>query len=170
MEVDGKWYDRFRPAIVLSTVPITFLAVLFVWGYCQSWANHAAVSAFLDNHREIIARESNDSRVHRFAISHDPEYSGRLLIEIDVDDKETYFKLENALHNHDELNEYPRFVTRVRSGEDLGMDLGAAAAGVGIAVSGFADALFRLCVAGVLSAVVFIITLFVSRRTAPLSE
>ena len=170
MQVDGKWYDRFRAAIVLSTIPVTFLAVLFVWGFCEDWINHSAVSAFIDNHGEVIARESNNSRVHRFAISSDPEYSGRLLIEIDVDDKETYFKLENSVRNYHQLSGYPRFVSRVRSGEDLGMDLGAVAAAGGVAISGFADALFRLFVAVVSSIVVFIITLFISRRTAPLSE
>ena len=127
MDNESKWYDRWRPGIVLSTIPIVFFGVLVGLGLWQDCSDSYEVSAFIENHRKSIQSQRSNPSVHQFELSHDPAYQGRLLIQIDVDDKQTYLRLADTIGDCYRLNELPQWKTHIRNGEDLEMDSGQVA-------------------------------------------
>jgi hypothetical protein len=170
MDNESKWYDRWRPGIVLSTIPIVFFGVLVGLALWQDCSDSYEVSAFIKNHRKSIQSQRSNPSVHRFELSHDPAYQGRLLIQIDVDDKQTYLRLENTIDDCYLLNELPRWKTHIRNGEDLEMDSGQVAMGAGAAINGISQVVFRYFAAMISFFFAFVVSLLISRRMGPLSQ
>ncbi|MCA9013585.1 MAG: hypothetical protein KDB01_27730 [Planctomycetaceae bacterium] len=170
MDNESKWYDRWRPGIVLSTIPIVFFGVLVGLGLWQDCSDSYEVSAFIENHRKSIQSQRSNPSVHRFELSHDPAYQGRLLIQIDVDDKQTDWRLADTMGDCYQLKELPQWKTLIRHGEDLEMDSGQVAMGAGAAINGISEVVFRYFAAMISSFFAFVVSLLISRRMGPLSQ
>ena len=139
-------------------VPCLFAAILFVWNAIDTYLGSREVSRFIRDHEKLVAGRLTNPKVHSFRLLHDPTDAGTLMIEFDVDDKATYELLEKDLLAASSLRFPAVWQTKLRSGEDLGMDLGAAAEGIGRAVSGagrlFIALVASLAIPGIVPAVI----------------
>jgi len=135
----------------MTTLPLTFFGIIFGWCWIDQVIGYRDVSAFIQQHRQLVDKWRGHPKVHSFSLSHDPEFTGGLLIQIDVDDKRTYEQLEDILfHETSGMRSETRWETKLRSNEDLGNNWGFAAAGMSGVVEGFS----RLLIASVASPLV----------------
>jgi hypothetical protein len=82
--------------------------------------------------RMIVEKRLQNPKVHSFSLTPVPDDETTLLIQFDVDDKETFFLLDDDLRDCLELDNLPQWQTVVRSKERLGMNLGAIAKATGM--------------------------------------
>ena len=149
------------PLIAIATWPLCLFAVIQGWAMIDTFRGHREVLEFIDNHHRLVAGRLADSKVHSFSLSYDPKHSGTLLIQFDVEDKETYEMLESDLDAIWGMLFPPRWETNIRSNEELGNNWGYAAGGMGLAMEGMS----RLVIAIVLSLIVSAIVLWLGFRS-----
>ena len=121
-----------RAIFLLSTLPLVILFVAFVDGEFRREHSRRAVRDFIAKHQKIVETRSQNPKVHTFSLTPVPDDEATLLIRIDVDDKQTFFLLDDDLRDCLELDNLPQWQTVVRSKERLGMDLGAIAKATGM--------------------------------------
>jgi hypothetical protein len=119
-------------AIFLLGIPALFFGVISGWNAIDTFFGSREVSRFIRAHQPFVARHLSDPKVHSFRLARDPEHSGRLLIQLDVEDKATFEKIETDLWDGMSRMRFPpQWDSIVRSGEDVGNGLGYAAWGMG---------------------------------------
>lgn len=120
--------------VSISLVPCFFVGILIVWGIVDRRLGESEVSQFITNHQSLVAEHLSNPKVHSFSLSRVPDCPHILLIQFDVDNKETYLMLEGALDDRFHLRHPAKWKTELRSHEDLGFSPGFAAEGMSEAV------------------------------------
>ena len=121
-----------RAIPLLATLPLVILFIAFIDGEFRRENSRRAVRDFISKHQKIIEKRLQNPRVHSFSLTPVPGDEATLLIQFDVDDKETFFLLDDDLRDCVELHNLPQWQTVVRSKERLGMDLGSIAQATGM--------------------------------------
>lgn len=121
-----------RAILLLATLPLVFLFVAFIDGESRREHSRRAVRDFIAKHQKIVEKRLQNPKVHSFSLTPVPDDAATLLIQFDVDDKETFFLLDDDLRDCLELDNLPQWQTVVRSKERLGMDPGAIAKATGM--------------------------------------
>lgn len=147
----------------MASLPATFCFVLWGWGTVDLIRARAEVNTFIAEHEHLVQTLMKHPKVHDFSLRQSPDHSGTLLIQFDVDDKETYELIESELDGIWHLIFPPNWDTNVRSNEDLGNNYGYAAWGLGMAFEG----MMRMVIAAATAFVVLGILLWrLACRTA----
>jgi hypothetical protein len=121
-----------RAIPLLATFPIVILFVALIDGESRREHSRRAVRDFISKHQKIVEKRLQNPKVHSFSLTPVPDDEATLLIQFDVDDKETFFLLDDDLRDCVELHNLPQWQTVVRSKERLGMDLGSIAQATGM--------------------------------------
>lgn len=157
-------YDDNRPAVLLGTIPLTWVAVFFVWNAATYAASYLRVSVFIGEHTVWLAEIQARRGVHSVSMMRDNEMPNRVLIQFDVEDKATFLAVESEIFKLKRLSPSPRWHANVRSGEDLGFNAGGAVIAGGEALAEITDKLIQLLVSGLLTILAFWLALRNSRR------
>ena len=121
---------RWEISLWLLSVPASFFAVLYVWSAIDTYIGSREVSRFIEAHQKIVAERLTNPKVHSFRLFHEPTHSETLVIQFDVDDKATYLLLENDMNDAWSLRFPAVWQTKLRSGEELGNNIGFAFEGI----------------------------------------
>ena len=121
-----------RAILLLATLPLVFLLVSFIDGEYRRHNARVAVREFIIEHEQLIQKRLQNPKVHSFSLAPAPDDDAVLLIQFDVDDKETFDLLDDDLRESLSLDNLPHWQTILRSDERLGMDLGAISKAMGM--------------------------------------
>ena len=138
--------------LALAAATLAFFAVLLGWEGLDLVRARFEVNRFIREHRRSVEKYRSNPKVHTFSIRPSREHSGTLLVEIDVDDAQTYYLIENELDGLEDLTYLPIFLTTIRSNEELSNDYSA----LGYAMQEMAKGVFRLAVASTAAILAFV--------------
>ena len=160
-----------KPMTVESVIGLAVVSGVLVF-FAVGWIPYAIdavrdrweTARFIESHRQVVVDRLAEPDVHAFAMRRDPENWGGLLIEVDVEDRAAFERLEADLPDAVGLRRLPRWEITVRSGEDLGSDLGGMAEGVAVGYEGIRRLIVALAVGAAAFGLVLVIGLYRRRR------
>jgi hypothetical protein len=101
--------------VALAAWPACFFAVIYGWQGIDAMIAKRQAASFIADHRDLVARQLADDKVHSLSLMHDPRKMGRLLIQVDVEDKATFDRIESELDESWSMRFPPRWEIVVRS-------------------------------------------------------
>lgn len=140
--------------LAIGSLPVTFLSVIYGWGFVDNLRGRYEVSRFIREHQPFVEAQRFDPNVHEFSFLKSPNHAGTLLVSMDVEDLKTYDRIRSDLGQLYDVWDFaylPETEFTIRSNEDPGMDLGAAAQGV---------AMVRVAIVRVSTAVICALVIF----------
>jgi len=153
-------YQRLQALFrALLIFPFALIGILLTWMLIDFALGSIEVAHFIQGQRPFIARRLADPQVHTLSLRHAPGHWETLQIEVDVEDRATFERLEADLEPTHQFRFPPRWIIIVRSKEELDNDFGAAAAGIGEVFEFFHRVLISAGLAAAASAVYLVIRL-----------
>jgi len=146
----------FRALLIF---PFALIGILLTWMLIDFTLGSIEVAHFIQVQRPFVARRLADPQVHTYSLRHAPGHWETLQIEIDVENRATFERLETDLEPIYHFRFPPRWNIIVRSREELDNDFGAAAAGIGEVFEFFHGVLISAGLAAATSAVYLVIRL-----------
>ncbi|MCA9027998.1 MAG: hypothetical protein KDA86_22500 [Planctomycetaceae bacterium] len=127
--------------LAMMTFPLIVTGLLLIFVSIRTLHRAYQVHRYIVQNQALVEDRLRNPKVHMFSLSRDLD---ELRVTIDVEDMDTFELLEHDLADLGYTLEIQQVGdVNVRSGEKLGNDWGAAAAGIGLSMSGM-----RLVVVG----------------------